>query len=256
MKNLIPRGIALAIAGFALAVHAQNAQYATILQQPQDQCLPLGSTATYSVVATNATSYQWMFNGTALDGGTNSSLVISNIALSNVGYYSAFVYDGADSVPTRSAALDVYVAGGSTGSSGSTSGTSGSPMRSSMMMSPMDSGGGFIVVFGGPIASGGGSGSCPGRYSGYVNYVPPSGWGYLPSTNTTTYSATDTNATNTKLEYFGMYGDVGCNLTTVTIPYPAYSPQYRFSVFFPSGTQVPTNAYPIILTGFNYTVVQ
>lgn len=255
MKNSITHGIALAVAGFTLSVHAQNVQYATILQQPADQCLPLGSTATYSVVATNATGYQWMYNGTALGGETNSSLTVSNIALSNVGYYSAYVYDGADSVPTRSAALDVYVSG--SGSTGSTSSTSGSPMRSSMMMSPMDGGGGaFIVVFGGPIAGGGSGGSCPGRYSGYVNYVPPSGWGYIPSTNTTIYTATDTNSTNTKVQYGGAYGDIGCNQTTVTIPYPTFSPQYRFAVYFPTNTTVPTNAYPLVLSGFNYSLAQ
>lgn len=248
MKNSIPRGIALTIAALTLTVHAQQAQYPTILQQPADQCVAVGGTATYSVVATNATGYQWMFNGSAVDGATNSSVTVSNVTLSNVGYYSAYVYNGADAVPTRSAGLDVYV------TAGSTSIASSSLMKTSSMMSPMGGplgpGGPPIVVYGLPVASSGNSPGCPGRYSGFVNYIPSSDWGFTLSTNATSYSGTDTNQTNTKVQYVGEYGDVGCSQTTASIPFPAFSPEYRFTIYFPNNSQVPTNAYPIVLNGF------
>jgi hypothetical protein len=253
MKNNSKLGIALAaVAGMVLAVHAQDI-YPTITQQPLDQLVAVGGIAQFSVQAANATAYQWYCNNTIMDGQTNDTLVVPNAQISNVGLYSALVFNGADSVPTRSANLNVYVTSSSTS-------TSTSPMRASAMMSSGTllsmgdpNGGSVIVVFGFPLQSMGGSGSCPGRYSGYVNYTKTvaQGWGWTPSSTNTVYTCTDTNATNTKLGYTGDYGDWGCNQTTVTVPYPAMSPAYRFTVFFPQGTQVPTNAYPITLSGFN-----
>ena len=254
MKKSSQRGIALAaIAGMALAVHAQDV-YPTITQQPTDQCLPVGATAAFTVQATNVTAYQWYFNNSILDGETNSSLVVPNVQISNVGSYSALVFNGADNVPTRSAILNVYVSG-STASTGTS--LLSSPMRMSSMMAgsfaPSDpNGGGTIVVFGFPLQSMGGSGTCPGKYAGYVIFTktPAQGWGWSPSTNTTVYTATDTNQINTKVQFVGDYGDSGCAQTTVTVPYPM-SPVYRFGIYFPQGSQVPTNAYPITLSGFN-----
>src|SRR5271168_5514763 len=47
----------------------------TITTQPQSQSVMVGSTATFSVVATGTAplSYQWSENGTAIGGATNSS---------------------------------------------------------------------------------------------------------------------------------------------------------------------------------------
>src|SRR5215469_7616618 len=149
MKKSSSHGIALAIVGLALAVHAQDIQYPTILQQPLDQCLPLGGTATYSVVATNATGYQWLFNGVTMDGQTNSSVTVSNVDLTSVGYYSAFVFNGGDSVPTRSAALDVYTSGPTSSRS-----TSRLMIDSTMSMFTPGGGGPTIVVYGLPLANG------------------------------------------------------------------------------------------------------
>jgi hypothetical protein len=246
MKIRSSHGIAFVLAGLVLAVHAQEVQYPTILQQPVDQCVPLGGTASYSVVASNATGYQWLFNGVTMDGQTNSSVTVSNVDLSSVGYYSTFVFNGGDSVPTRSAALDVYASG--TTSSGSTSPLrAGSTLSMSTLLGPNGPNGPSTVVYGFPVQSSGGNGNCPGKYSGYVNYIPPSGWGFIPIAPV--YSATDTNQTTTKAYYMGAYGDTGCGQTTVTIQ-NLMSPQYRFSIYFPSGSQVPTNAYPIVLNGF------
>jgi hypothetical protein len=113
--------------------------------------------------------------------------------------------------------------------------------------------GGVITVFGAPVVSSGGSGNCPGKYSGYVNYTKSvsQGWGWSPITNAISYSVADTNRRDTKIQYVGYYGVMGCAPSSVAIPSPALSPVYRFCVYFPQGMAVPTNAYPITLSGFN-----
>src|ERR1700743_1211667 len=153
MKKCTLRGIALtAFAGLAVAVHAQDSdqsQFPTILQQPVDQCLAVGTAATFTVQATNVDSYQWYLNNNALDGQTNSSLTIPSVGVGDVGYYFASVVKGSEAVPTRSANLNVYVVSGST-----TSGSSGPKAKSmsmTMAMGQADMGGGGVVtVFGAP----------------------------------------------------------------------------------------------------------
>ena len=255
MKKCTLHGIAIAaIAALVLAAHAQDSidqsQYPTILTQPVDACVQMGTPATFSVQATNADSYQWYLNNVARDGQTNSSLIISSTGISDVGYYSASVLKGSEAVPTRLACLNVYVTGATTTTPAI--GSVGRFSRSLALPAGDLGGGGMITVFGAPIVSNGGTGTCPGKYSGYVNYTKPvsQGWGWSPMTNTT-YSASDTNRGDTKIQYAGYYGDMGCALSSVTIPSPALSPVYRFCVYFPQGVVVPTNAYPITLSGFN-----
>jgi hypothetical protein len=254
MKKTTLRGIAFAaIAGLTLIVRAQDdtdqSQFPTITQQPVDECVPIGATATFSVQATNVDSYQWTFNGVVLDDQTNDTLTVANVGVTNVGFYSASVIYGMEVVPTRSANLNVYIP---TLSASTPVAISISNPTSGIAPAGLG-GGGVITVFGLPVVHGGGSGSCPGKYSGYVNYIKTAsqGWGWSPSTNTMVYTATDTNQTITKVQYVGMYGDNGCDQTTVTVPSPTASPVYRFTIYFPTGTTVPTNAYPITLSGFN-----
>ncbi len=108
-----------------------------------------------------------------------------------------------------------------------------------------------ITVFGGPVASSGTQGTCPGAYAGYVIYTKSlPAWGWSISTNTTTFTAADGGGrTDTKIVYNGKNFDSGCALTNVTIPNPPASQKYRFAIYFPSN--VPTTNYPIILTGFD-----
>jgi hypothetical protein len=264
MKKCLLHGIALAAtAGLALGAHAQattdQSQFPAILQQPVDQCLPMGAPATFAVDATNADSYQWYCNGMLLDGETNSSTTIPSVSINNVGYYSASVIRGSEAVPTRPANLNAYIMAGSAStitpaSMQSAASTSSSPSTTTMTMSSFDLGsGGPITVFGSPVVSSGGSGSCPGKYSGYVNFTKTAanGWGWAPSTNTTIHTATDTNQTITKVQALGDYGDSYCNQTTATVQNPPMSPVYRFTIYFPTNTTVPTNPYPITLNGFD-----
>jgi hypothetical protein len=253
MKKCTLRGIALiAFAGLAVTTYAQDStdqsQYPVILQQPVDQCVPAGTAVTFSVVASNVDTYQWYDNNTALDGQTNSSLTIPSVGIGDVGYYFASVIKGNEAVPTRSANLNVYIVSGST----STSGSKTKSMSMNMTMQTDLGGGGTITVFGAPVVSSGGGTGCPGAYSGYVNYIKPmsQGWGFAPDTSNL-HTATDTNRSDTKIQYNGYYGDGNCAQSTVTVANPPPSPAYRFTIFFPRGSQVPTNSYSITLTGFN-----
>jgi len=211
-------------------IYSEQSEFPQIIRQPEDQLVPINSTSTFSVAATNGPlAYQWLRNGNAMDGQTNDTLIIANAQINDVGFYSCNVSKYTESVPTRSASLMVFT-------------------NSIDPQTGVDP----VVVFGSPVVSSGSSGTCPGPYAGYVNYTKTlqQGWGWAPDTTggKTIFTATDTNRTNTKIQYIGAYGDGGCNQTTVTVPNPPISPVYRFTIYFTNN--VPTNAYAITLDGF------
>jgi len=216
-----------AIACWATAIFAQSstdqAQFPQVTAQPTDVEVPAGSNAVLTVQAANADGFQWYRNGVAMDGQTNNTLTIANASRNDVALYACAVCKNGEAVPTRAAALNVSMNGLE---------------------------GGVITVFGTPILGGGGQGGgCPGQYAGYVNFTKTvsQGWGWAPTG--AGHTATDTNRVDTKVQYVGAYGDVGCAQTTVNIPDPTFSPRYRFTIFFTNN--VPTNSYAITLTGFN-----
>src|ERR1700722_8639610 len=122
-------------------------KYPLILVQPEDQYVPMGSSATFSVTAENANGYQWLKNGNAMDSQTNDSLVIPEAGIGDVSYYSCDVFKDTAFVPTRSASLMVY-------------------LNSIDPQTGVDP----IVIFALPLLGSGSQGSCPGHYTGYVNY--------------------------------------------------------------------------------------
>src|SRR5580658_5224599 len=70
-----------------------------------------------------------------------------------------------------------------------------------------------IVVYGAPVAQSGSQGTCPGAFSGYINYnqAPPA-WGWFPATNTMTFTASNGGGRiDARIEFSGAYGDSGCN---------------------------------------------
>jgi hypothetical protein len=210
------------------SVPVMQSKYPLILTQPEDQCVPIGSCATFSVTAQNANGYQWLENGNPMDNQTNTSLVISNASIGDVGYYSCDVFKDAAFAPTRSASLMVF----------------SSSIDPQTGVDPLE-------IYSLPVNSNGGQGTCPGHYVGYVSYSPgTNAWGWSPDTTggNTVFTATDTNRPNTKIQYLGYYGDNGCNQAVIVVPNPAISPQYQFTIFFTNN--VPTNAYPITLSGF------
>jgi hypothetical protein len=222
-----------------LADPADQAQFPVITAQPVDQAVIAGSNAVLSVQAVYADGYQWQSNGVDMVGQTNTTLVLQNVDINNAGSYSCNVsQSGGDPVPTRAASVEVETTANAT--------TAGGVTANGII------GGGPIVVSGGPKASNGTINPCPGSFVGYVNYSKTisQGWGWTPATNATVLTASDGGGrTDTKIGYVGKYGDTGCDQTTVTIPYPPYSPAYRFTIYFPNN--LPTTNYPIVLTGFN-----
>jgi hypothetical protein len=199
-----------------------QAEFPQITAQPVDRDVEMGGSTTLSVEATGE-SYQWLRNGVAIEGQTNSALTLKNMGTNDVGYYSCYVIKGTEVVPTRSANVTM-----------------------SLLLS-----GGSTIVFGTPMQGSGSSGTCPGAYAGYVNYMKTvsQGWGWVPTVGETVHTATDENRSDTKVVYLGKYSDNGCAPTSVTVPHPTMSPKYRFTVFFPCN--VPTNSYALTLTGFD-----
>jgi len=253
----------LAFAGNTVQAQTANdldqTVFPQITAQPVDQVVPIGSSVTLTVQADNADGYQWLIDGVPADGQTNSSLTIASVGIGDAGLYSCEVFNGGEMVPTRSAAVEVETTAGATvanttmaakatAASTLTAGATTSSMKAASMPA-----GGPIVVFGTPLPSGGSQGSCPGHYAGYVYYSKSvsQGGGWAPITGNTVLTATDTNRTNTKIQYYGSYGDSGCAQTTVSIPYPPFSPVYVFAIYFTNNVPPSTNGYPIVLTGFN-----
>lgn len=80
-----------------------------ITTPPQPQTAAAGGSATFTVAAdgTAPLSYQWRFNGVAVTGGTNASLVLGNVQLSLAGEYSVVAHNAAGFVISGGASLSV-----------------------------------------------------------------------------------------------------------------------------------------------------
>jgi hypothetical protein len=221
-KKIILLTITLVLAASA-SIRAQLLDFSALTAEPQGQLLEIGSAMTFSVNGAPGETFQWLRNGVAIPNQTNSSLTIQNAQISDAGYYSCAI-TGALQVQS-SVTMSLMVYGFSPDSQ--------------------------VVIYGTPITSSGTQGTCPGHYIGYVNYTktPGNGWGWDPSTNTTVFTATDNNSSNTKVTYLGDYHDSGCAQTSVTIPNPPSSDAYRFTIYFTNN--VPTTNYPITLSGFD-----
>jgi hypothetical protein len=186
---------------------------------------------------------QWRDKVELLKGETGSSLTLSNVGIGDVGHYLCAVTQKDQVQLTPAASLTVGVK--------SASPRAGKISSGAQSFSLLDYEGETLTLFGSPVFSSGSQGGCPGSYVGYVNYTKPvsQGWGWAPAANTTVHTASDNNRTDTKVQYVGKSGDIGCDQTSVTVPHPAYSSKYRFTIYFPDN--VPTDVYPITLTGFN-----
>jgi hypothetical protein len=82
-----------------------------ITNQPASQALILGQNATFTVGASGTAplTYQWIVNGTNLYNGTNASLTITNIQITDAASYSVVVTNIVGSVTSSVATLTVYV---------------------------------------------------------------------------------------------------------------------------------------------------
>ena len=78
--------------------------------QPTNQTVNVGSTASISVSAsgTPPLSYQWSLNGTNLPNGTNASLPLTNVQLSQAGSFAVVVTNLYGAITSSNATLTVY----------------------------------------------------------------------------------------------------------------------------------------------------
>ena len=184
--------------------------------------------------------YQWQRRGPGLTNfvniveATNDTFTIDKVSTNDVAYYRVTVtgsYYTNATTTSEPAQLLVW--------------TKNSPFN----------------VYGSPVLASGSKGSCPGGYAGYVFYNNGADWGWVadhPSFKT--HKATDNSSTGTTVEAYGYCDDGPCDTQEVrlshTDPIPPCpngdkeDPKYQFTIYFPSGTSVPTSAYPITLTGF------
>jgi sugar lactone lactonase YvrE len=81
----------------------------SLIVQPTSQLVPAGSNVTFSVVASGSSpvSYQWFYNGTAMDAQTNASLSLSNITTNQAGAYIVWITSPYGSITSHIATLTV-----------------------------------------------------------------------------------------------------------------------------------------------------
>jgi pectate lyase len=99
----------LALSVLVLAPSGGTATPPTITTQPASQTVTVGSSASFSVVASGTAplAYQWKKNGTDITGATNSTLTIASAQTSDAGSYTVFVSNSAGSITSNAATLTV-----------------------------------------------------------------------------------------------------------------------------------------------------
>jgi hypothetical protein len=103
-------GLIIGLCLFSQAVFADGLPVITV--QPVSQIVSPGDTATLTITATGATSFQWRFNGTDISGATSSTLQIANAQTTNGGYYMAVAKNATGWVPSQMAWLSVVSGSG------------------------------------------------------------------------------------------------------------------------------------------------
>jgi hypothetical protein len=95
-----------------------------ITAQPQSQTVTGGTAVQFSVTASGkpAPTYQWSFNGAAINGATNSTLSLTDVQSSQAGSYTVTATNASDSATSKAATLIVNALSTSSSSSGSAGG--------------------------------------------------------------------------------------------------------------------------------------
>jgi len=90
-------------------VSAEKTQVPNIITPPQSQSALVGGNAAFLVVVDTLldTSYQWLFNGTAIPGATLATLNLSQVAPNQQGSYSVTISNAAGVVTSAPATLTV-----------------------------------------------------------------------------------------------------------------------------------------------------
>ena len=89
-------------------------QVPVIVQQPQNQTVAPGATATFTVVVQpqNNLLYQWFFENNPISGGTNPVLTVANVQSTLVGNYKVEVRNGSQTAVSQTAVLELGAATG------------------------------------------------------------------------------------------------------------------------------------------------
>lgn len=216
-----------------------------VVIDPIDQLQGLSNSVSFLVVAEvvgkgphQPLEYQWEVNKTQyvltnktlywtnvsdipgkISGATSNALEISNIQLSDVGFYRVRLKSGTLTNTSDPGALQVWHHS-------------------------------IFTVTGTPTVASGNSGTCPGPYKGLLTYVH-SGGGFTPTSGVTNHSATASSPpTDAEAFLLGSSGDQHCGTITTSVNgNPPPSVVYRVSVYFPS--TVPSGNYDTQLNGFN-----
>jgi sugar lactone lactonase YvrE/thiol-disulfide isomerase/thioredoxin len=130
-----PAGIAVDSSGNLYVADTDNdtvrvgllAMKPAITAQPQSQTVTAGGSVQFSVTASGrpAVTYQWEFNGTAINGATGNTYSLSDIQPGNAGNYAVVVSNTMGNVTSSTAALMVNAAAGGGGGGGGSSGGGG-----------------------------------------------------------------------------------------------------------------------------------
>jgi hypothetical protein len=103
-------GLIIGLCLFSQVVFADGLPVITV--PPASQAVSPGNTATLTVTATGATSFQWRFNGADISGATTSTLQIPNAQTNNSGYYNVIAKNATGWVPSQMAWLSVVASAG------------------------------------------------------------------------------------------------------------------------------------------------
>lgn len=79
----------------------------TITQQPASKSVAAGFATSFSVTATGAYSYQWLFNGANIPGAISPTLLLNNLKLTNAGAYSVEITGCSSNITSSNAILTV-----------------------------------------------------------------------------------------------------------------------------------------------------
>ncbi|MBK9991286.1 MAG: immunoglobulin domain-containing protein [Verrucomicrobia bacterium] len=90
-----------------LTVNAASVTAPTITNQPKSVTVTAGQSASFSVTATGALTYQWLKNSTAISGATSATYSIPATTTSNAGNYSVVVTNSGVSTTSSVATLTV-----------------------------------------------------------------------------------------------------------------------------------------------------
>lgn len=213
---------------------SHRSQHLEICCQPESTSVRETTEALFTVCAKrikhedDEIRYQWQFLKAGqvedkywknMPGETNRVLTISAATTSHVGLYRVIV----DHLKSEPAFLSVYA--------------------QSLLSTTM------ITVYGAPIASGSSPSGCPGPYAGYVPFAKSvsNGWGWY--FNTITPHSVSASTSGVKVEYVSAYGEKDCGTDRVIVSHTRTGP-YRFCVYFPNASQLPTGPYAITLENF------